>query len=110
MSAGGPSSPATNQTSGENPMFDRTVQQTRMSRGTTFRALASVRRFAPALLLTLAFVLPPLLVGAVGGAREWRAQQIEPPPALGQPLPDQPVHDPSKRTAVIVAGNTGTES
>src|SRR5688572_30133946 len=90
-------------------MTDRTVAQTR-TRFSAFRIPSFVRQMVPALILILAFVLPPLLVGAIGGAREWRAQQIEPPPALGQPLPERPVHDPSKQTAVIVAGNTGTES
>jgi transcriptional regulator GlxA family with amidase domain len=90
-------------------MSDQTVLPTRI-RLTAFRVPSFVRRMMPALILVLAFALPPLLAGAVGGARELRAQQIEPPPALGQPLPDRPIHDPSKRTAVIVAGNAGTES
>ena len=31
------------------------------------------------------------------------------PPALDEPLPPAPAHDPAKRTAVIVAGNAATE-
>src|SRR5688572_10730065 len=91
-------------------MFDQIALSIRTRRRTAVRVPSIVRRMVPALLLVLAFIVPPLLVGGIGGAREWRAQLIEPPPALGQPLPDRPVHDPSKGTAVIVAGNTGTES
>jgi AraC family transcriptional regulator, transcriptional activator FtrA len=91
-------------------MSTQTVLPTMIRRFTAFRVPSSIRPMLPALLLVLAFVLPPVLVGGIGGARELRAQQIEPPPALNQPLPDRPAHDPSKRTAVIVAGNASTES
>lgn len=91
-------------------MSDQTRSTSTMRRFSAFRVPSFVRRMVPALLLVLAFVVPPLLVGGVGGARAWLASQIEAPPALNQPLPDRPAHDPSKQTAVVVAGNAGTES
>lgn len=91
-------------------MLEHSFAPTGTRRRAARRVPSFVKRTIPALIPVFAFVLSPLLVGAIGGAREWQAQQIEQPPALGRPLPERPAHDPSKRTAVIVAGNLGTES
>src|SRR5262245_37355865 len=84
------------------------------STGARRRTAARLRSlFAPirlGLLLLLASLLPPLLVGGAGVARAFVGPRAEAPPPLSQPLPARPAHDPSKRTAVIVAGNAGTES
>ncbi len=72
--------------------------------------MSFVRHAWRALSLVLAFVLPPLLVGVLGYGRMALAERPGTLPALAQPLPDRPVHDPTKRTATIVAGNTMTES
>jgi transcriptional regulator GlxA family with amidase domain len=74
------------------------------------RFRSSLWRIVPALILLLASLLPPLLVGGIGVARSVAAWGSEAPTALNRPLPDRPAHDPGKRTAVIVAGNAGTES
>ena len=74
------------------------------------RLRASLSRLLPGLLLVLAFILPPLLAGGVGVARAIDHERIKTPPALAQPLPARPIHDPTKLTAVVVMGNAGTES
>jgi putative intracellular protease/amidase len=59
----------------------------------------------------LAFALPVLVVIASAQvALIVRAQHVSPPPAVDQPLPAPPAHDPAKRTALVVAGNAATES
>ena len=66
-------------------MHEQSLSSTGTRRLTTRRVPSFVKQTMPALTLVLAFVLPPLLVGAVGGAREWRAQPIErPPPWAGR--------------------------
>jgi putative intracellular protease/amidase len=74
------------------------------------RTRAALRRSLPTLTLVFAFLLLPLLVGGIGTARMVLAQGTVTPAPFSQPLPDRPAHDPSKRTAVVVVGNTGTES
>ena len=68
-----------------------------------------IRRVGVALLFMVAFALPPLLVGGVGVARALQAEQAKPTP-LSTALPAVKPHDPTKPTAVVVAGNNGTES
>ena len=60
----------------------------------------------------LAFLAPPLLIGALGmGAAE--AGRYEGPPAAAMVqtgnLPPPPEHDPDKPTAVVLLGNQGSE-
>jgi transcriptional regulator GlxA family with amidase domain len=90
-------------------MFDRTALRTRIRRLAAFRVPPVVRRTVPALLLVLAFLLPPVLVGGIGVALAMMASAGETPAALNQPLPARPTHDPARPTAVVVAGNGGTE-
>lgn len=95
-------------------MNDRSLLPTRVRRLTAFRVPSSLARTAKrvmlALILALAFLLPPLLVGGAGAARGVIGQRPESPAPLNQAHPDRPAHDPTKHTAVIVAGNAGTES
>jgi SAM-dependent methyltransferase len=56
----------------------------------------------------MAFVLPPLLVGGIGVARAAQPYLAK-PPVISATLPEHPAHDPSKLTAVVVAGNHLTE-
>jgi putative intracellular protease/amidase len=66
-------------------------------------------RFLLPLAYAPAFVLPPLLLGGLGAAR---AAQVffAKPPVLSSTLPADPAPDPGKPTAVVVAGNSVTES
>jgi putative intracellular protease/amidase len=66
-------------------------------------------RFLLPLAFALAFTLPPLLVGGVGIGRAMLASLAK-APSLSTALPAQPAHDPSKPTAVVLAGNHNTES
>ena len=50
-------------------MTEQARFSTRIRRLTAFRVPSFVRRTVPALLLVLAFVLPPVLVGGIGVAR-----------------------------------------
>ncbi|MCC7372467.1 MAG: DJ-1/PfpI family protein [Chloroflexi bacterium] len=70
----------------------------------------AVSRVLLALTLLLAFVLPPLLIGGANAARASLSMRSGPPAPLDTPLPERPAHDPSKLTAVVVAGNVATES
>jgi putative intracellular protease/amidase len=58
-----------------------------------------------------AIILVPLLAGVAGlGTRMVTAARTDTnPPAYTGALPMPPVHDPGKRTAVIIAANSGTE-
>jgi len=58
----------------------------------------------------LALLVPPLLIGAGTAAVRFQAMAVSQAPAFTQPLPPPPAHDASKRTAVIIAGNLGTEN
>jgi AraC family transcriptional regulator, transcriptional activator FtrA len=72
------------------------------------RNLSTIMR---GLAYTLAIVLVPLLSGVIGmGARMVSSVRTgtTPPPFTGA-HPSPPAHDPSKRTAVIIAANSGTE-
>ena len=72
------------------------------------RNLSTIKR---GLAYTLAIVLVPLLSGVVGmGARMVSSVRTgtTPPPFTGA-LPTPPAHDPRKRTAVVIAANSGTE-
>jgi len=90
-------------------MSDQTVHPRALGRLPAFRVPSFVRRTLPALLLVLAFVVPPVVVGGVGVVRAMLAYAGETPTALNQPLPDRPAHDPARPTAIVVAGNAGTE-
>src|SRR5947207_2801769 len=68
----------------------------------------SVRRVLLPLLYAFAFVVPPLLVGGVGVARAMHTSSAA-APVLPASLPVPPAYDPNKPTAVVVAGNNGTE-
>jgi putative intracellular protease/amidase len=68
------------------------------------------RRLRSSLFYLLAFALLPLLVGGVTGAINTRQIRVSEPPAFNAPLPPLPVHDPTKLTAVVLAGNRGTEN
>ena len=61
------------------------------------------------LAFVFAFALPPLLVGGAGVGRAMLAA-LATAPSLSTTLPAQPAYDPSKPTAVVVAGNHNTES
>ena len=63
-------------------------------------------RFLLPLAFALAFALPPLLVGGVGIGRAMLASLAKAPDLSTAP----PAHDPSKPTAVVLAGNGNTES
>ena len=91
-------------------MQEQNLLPARRRRLTLFRLAWFVKRMMSVLVLVLAFVLPPLLVGGAGAALAFLGQRTEPPPPLNQMLPERPVHDPTRRTAVIVAGNSPTES
>lgn len=67
-----------------------------------------LRRLLKPLALTAALILTPLLAGVVNGAIKLRSASA--PPAFTGSLPAPPVHDPTKLTAVIVAGVQGTEA
>lgn len=70
-----------------------------------------IGRIKRTLAYTLAIVLVPLLTGVVGaGARLVSALRTDttPPPFTGT-LPTPPAHNAGKRTAVVVAANSGTE-
>lgn len=75
------------------------------------RSFASrVRRLLkPALYLT-AFILVPALVGSATLFLKYRALSADPPPTWTDALPATPVYDPGRRTAVVLAGNRGTEA
>jgi transcriptional regulator GlxA family with amidase domain len=66
-----------------------------------------VRRWRLVLGYVAAAVLLPLLAAGWGLAGHATAVAS---PALTEPLPERPRHDPDKLTAVIVAGTTGAES
>lgn len=68
-------------------------------------------RLGRGLAYALAAIVVPLLVGVGGaGARiaTLAAAGVNPPPYAG-PLPEPPAHDPTRRTAVVIAANSGTE-
>ena len=67
------------------------------------------RQILRALVYPLAFAVPVILALAVSVAGLVSQNPLGGAPALNQPLPAPPVHDPAKRTAVIVAGNAATE-
>ena len=73
------------------------------------RARTLLKRVAYALAYALAFAVPALAVIGVAAA-SGRPQRVEPPPAFERPLPPPPVHDPTRPTAVVLAGNVVTES
>ncbi len=63
------------------------------------------------LLYTLAFVLPPLLVGmivALFSVSNWMT--VKYPESLSHEFPEPPVYDPTKPTAAVLVSNQGTES
>lgn len=64
-----------------------------------------------ALLYTLAFVLPALLVGLiVAFFSAWNWMTVKDPESLSQEFPEPPVYDPAKPTAAVLVSNQGTES
>ena len=71
-------------------------------------ALRSIRR---GLAYALAFVLVPLLLGGAGAAARvsWVMGGDPTAPAYDGALPAPPRHDTAKRTAVLIAANSGTE-
>ena len=69
-----------------------------------------VRRLLKPLGYALAIVLPPLLAFVISFGSVAAQNPFQQPPAFEGPLPAPPAHDPAKRTALIVAGNTATES
>jgi hypothetical protein len=77
--------------------------------------LRRIGRFARRLLIGLAFVfafvLPPFLVimGNAASGSMLTNQQLK-PVANERALPPPPAYDPSRKTALVVAGNTATES
>lgn len=64
-------------------------------------------RLVRALGYVFAFALLPLLAAGWGIAGHATAAGS---PGLAEPLPPRPPHDPTKLTAVVVAGSTGAES
>jgi putative intracellular protease/amidase len=71
----------------------------------------ALRRLVLPLALLLAFILPPLLVILGNGmAGSMRTHEQLTPPSIERPLPAPPAYDPTKKTALVVAGNTATES
>ena len=62
-----------------------------------------VRRLLTPLTYVLAFVLPPLLVLAVGLGAAILQDPLAPPPAFAGQLPERPAHDPARRTAACGA-------
>jgi len=69
------------------------------------------RHLARGLTYALAIALVPLLAGVAGlGTRMVTSVRTDtaPPPYNGA-LPEPPRHDPTKRTAVVIAANSGTE-
>lgn len=91
-------------------MATASLRPTTARRGLVARLRSPLARIGSVLLLALAFILPPLLAGGAGAAWGFIGPRAEAPPPLQQALPDRPDHDPSRPTAVIVAGNAGTES
>ncbi len=61
------------------------------------------------LALVLVFLLPSLLALVVSILGVVSQNPLQSPPAIDEALPASPTHDPAKRTALIVAGNAGTE-
>ncbi len=66
-------------------------------------------RGLPALVAILVIVVPPLVAGAGTLAVRTATLDLGAPPPFVQELPAPPVHDPARRTAVVVASNYGTE-
>jgi len=66
-------------------------------------------RIVVPLLFAAAIAGPPLLVGGAGIARAVITSQAT-APAVSMTPPARPAHDPSKPTAVVLAGNSLTES
>ena len=58
---------------------------------------------------TLAFVIPPLIVGAIMLMRAQAALTAPAATPYSGPAAEMPVHDPAKPTVVVVASNEGTE-
>jgi putative intracellular protease/amidase len=78
----------------------------------TLRVIAHIgRRLVLPVVLLLAFVLPPLavVIGNMSYGAALTQQQLRPQTAE-QALPTPPAYDPAKKTALLVAGNTATES
>ena len=71
----------------------------------------TLRRLVLPLVLLLAFVLPPLavIVGNGMSGSMLTNQQLK-PVLVERPLPAPPAYHPDKKTALVVAGNTATES
>ncbi len=76
-------------------------------------ALRPIARLARPILkplgLLLAFVLPSILAVVALLASVVSQGPLGQPPALDRPIPERPVHDPTRPTAVVVAGNMTTE-
>ena len=60
-------------------------------------------------LYVLGFVVLSLTAGLAGTVVAFSRASAGDPPPFTQPLPAPPAHDPSKLTAVVVAGTRGTE-
>jgi transcriptional regulator GlxA family with amidase domain len=76
-------------------------------------ALHAIGRLGRATLKPLSYLvaiaLPSTLAIVFLAASVISQGPLAPPPAFSQPLPDRPVHDPSKPTAVVLADNLLTE-
>ncbi len=67
------------------------------------------RKVVRSLALALAFMLPPVVAGVGSFVIKGRRIVDDRPAVLTAPLPPLPTYDPSRRTAVIVISNHGTE-
>ena len=71
---------------------------TRLARSLTTTLACALALALPSILAVVTLLVSVIAQGPLGT-----------PPALDRPLPDRPVHDPAKPTAVVVAGNMTTE-
>jgi putative intracellular protease/amidase len=94
----------------ETMRFERDQQRATAERHRSSRAARSrvSSRRRTVLRYVAAALLLPILVAGISTVTGLRADASEPPPVAG--VPEPPVHDPAKLTAVIVAGATGAES
>lgn len=88
----------------------RAAQTAPRTANTSSTRLFGLRRVMQSLAYILAFVLPPLLIGAAVGAVRFMNFKVSQPPAYSEALPPVKAHDPGKRTAVVLAGNLSTEN
>ncbi len=88
----------------------RTVQAATHTTNSPLHRISRLSRVLQLFAYTLAFALPPLLIGATVGAVRFMNFKVSQPPAYSEALPPVKAHDPGKRTAVVLAGNLGTEN